>query len=235
MIDDHEVVRRGVVDLCAAADGLTVVAEAATVAEALRRGAAVRPDIALVDLVLPDGSGADVMHGLGTSSPATRFVVLTTYDDEELYAGSLEAGARAFVLKTVRGEHIVETVRAVASGRVLLDDMVLQRNRAHVEDPLAVLTPSERLVLGCVGEGLSNRETGSRLDITEKTVKNHMTSILAKLGFKRRTQAAAWVIAGSRGGPAGPHDASVAPARPPLPWSAPAAVPSARTRRPAGG
>ena len=198
VVDDHEVVRRGVVDVCAAAPGLDVVAEAATVAEALRRGAAVRPDVALVDLHLPDGTGIDVMRGLGRTTPATRFVVLTSFDDDDYAAEALAVGARAFVLKTVRGTQIAETVLAVAAGRVLLDGRVLQRRRSQTEDPLSVLTPTERLVLGCIGEGLSNRESGDRLGVSEKTVKNHVTAVMAKLGFKRRTQAAAWVASHAR-------------------------------------
>lgn len=193
VVDDHEVVRRGVVDVCDADPMLDVVAEAASVAEALRRGAAVRPDVALVDLHLPDGTGIEVMRGLSESTPATRFVVLTSFDDDTYAAEALGVGAAAFVLKTVRGSQIAETVVAVAAGKVLLDERVLERRRSHSEDPLAVLTPTERLVLECIGDGLSNRESGDRLGVSEKTVKNHVTAVMAKLGFKRRTQVAAWV------------------------------------------
>jgi DNA-binding NarL/FixJ family response regulator len=198
VVDDHEVVRRGVVDVCAATPGLEVVAEAATVAEALRRGAAVQPDVALVDLHLPDGTGIDVMRGLATATPGTRFVVLTSFDDDDYAAEALAVGARAFVLKTVRGTQIAEAVLAVASGRVLLDERVLERRRSQTDDPLSILTPTERMVLACIGDGLSNRESGERLGVSEKTVKNHVTAVMAKLGFKRRTQAAAWVASHAR-------------------------------------
>lgn len=198
VIDDHEVVRRGVVDVCTDTPGLEVVAEAAGVAEALRRGAAVRPDVALVDLHLPDGTGIDVMRGLRSSTPQTRFVVLTSFDDDDYAAEALDVGASAFVLKTIRGTQITDTVLAVARGAVLLDDRTLQRRRALTDDPLAGLTPTERLVLECIGDGLSNRESGERLGVSEKTVKNHVTAVMAKLGFKRRTQVAAWVASRAR-------------------------------------
>ncbi|MGJ7441500.1 response regulator [Aquipuribacter sp. MA13-6] len=198
VVDDHEVVRRGVVDVCDADPLLQVVAEAAGVAEGLRRGAAVRPDVALVDLHLPDGTGIDLMRGLVQVSPGTRFVVLTSFDDDDYAAEALAVGASAFVLKTVRGAQIAETVLSVAAGRVLLDQRVLERRRAQTDDPLSVLTPTERLVLECIGDGLSNRESGERLGVSEKTVKNHVTAVMAKLGFKRRTQAAAWVASHAR-------------------------------------
>lgn len=198
VVDDHEVVRRGVVDVCDADPMLDVVAEAAGVAEALRRGAAVRPDVALVDLHLPDGTGIEVMRGLAETTPATRFVVLTSFDDDDYAAEALDVGAAAFVLKTVRGTEIAQTVLAVAAGRVLLDEQVLQRRRSSTADPLSVLTPTERLVLECIGDGLSNRESGERLGVSEKTVKNHVTAVMAKLGFKRRTQVAAWVASHAR-------------------------------------
>jgi two-component system response regulator DevR len=198
VIDDHEVVRRGVVDVCDADPRLEVVAEAATVGEGLRRAAAVRPDVALVDLHLPDGTGIDLMRGLHDVTPATRYVVLTSFDDDDYAEAALEVGAAAFVLKTVRGSQIADTVHAVAGGKVLLDDRAMQRRRESHEDPLAVLTPTERLVLECIGDGLSNRESGERLGVSEKTVKNHVTAVMAKLGFKRRTQAAAWVAAHQR-------------------------------------
>jgi two-component system response regulator DevR len=198
VVDDHEVVRRGVVDVCEADPLLEVVAEAAGVGEALRRATAVQPDVVLVDLHLPDGTGIELMRGLATACPAARYVVLTSFDDDDYAAEALEVGASAFVLKTVRGTQIAETVRAVAAGRVLLDERTMQRRRERHEDPLAVLTPTERLVLECIGDGLSNRESGDRLGVSEKTVKNHVTAVMAKLGFKRRTQVAAWVASHQR-------------------------------------
>lgn len=152
----------------------------------------------MVDLHLSDGTGIDLMRGLTEVSAGTRFVVLTNFDDDGYAAEALAVGAVAFVLKTVRGAQIAETVHAVAAGRVLLDEPALQRRRDATDDPLQVLTPSERLVLACIGDGLSNRESGERLGVSEKTVKNHVTAVMVKLGFKRRTQVAAWVASRER-------------------------------------
>lgn len=195
IVDDHEVVRRGISGVIDAAEDLTVIAEAGTVADALRRGQLTRPDIALVDLQLPDGTGIDVIRGLTETVPSIRCVVLTSFDDDEALSAALAIGAKAYVLKTVRGAEIVDVVRAVASGRVLLDDRSLRRRRSAHDDPTAALTPSERKVLDLVGEGLTNRDIAERLGLAEKTVKNHVTSMLAKMGLQRRTQVVAWVAA----------------------------------------
>lgn len=199
VVDDHEVVRRGVVDVVDADPVLTVVAEAGTVLDAVRRAAAVRPDVAVVDLKLPDGTGIELVRKLKADHPAIRCVVLTSFNDDDAVAAALDAGASAFVLKTVRGTEIADTVRAVASGRNLLDERALARRRAQHSDPTDALTPTEKKVLDLIGEGLSNREIGDHLGLAEKTVKNHVTGLLAKMGFRRRTQAAAWV-AGHRQG-----------------------------------
>lgn len=197
IIDDHEVVRRGIAEVVDRAEGLTVVAEAGTVEEAVRRAELVRPDVALVDLRLPDGTGIDIIQRLRHSVPEIRPIVLTSFDDDDALAESLRAGAKAYLLKSVRGAEITEVVKAVAAGRVLLDERTLTRRRADHDDPTADLTPSERRVLELIGDGLSNREIGERLGVAEKTVKNHITSLLAKMGLQRRTQVAAWV-AGQR-------------------------------------
>ncbi|OKL51495.1 response regulator [Buchananella hordeovulneris] len=197
IIDDHEIVRRGIAEIVDRADGLSVVAEAGTVAEALRRADLVRPDVVLVDLQLPDGTGIDVMHSLRDSNPAIKSIVLTSFDDDDALAEALAAGARAYLLKTVRGAEIAEVVKAVADGRTLLDERTITRRRADHDDPTADLTPSERKVLDLIADGLSNREIGERLGVAEKTVKNHITSLLSKMGLQRRTQVAAWV-AGQR-------------------------------------
>lgn len=199
MVDDHEVVRRGVVDVIDADPTLTVVAEAATVVDAVRRAAAVRPDIAVVDLKLPDGTGIDIVGQLKEQNPAVRCVVLTSFDDDEAVEAALRAGAEAFVLKTVRGTEIADVVRQVASGRNLLDERALARRKAGHHDPTDALTPTEKKVLDLIGDGLSNREIGEHLGLAEKTVKNHVTGLLAKMGFRRRTQAAAWVAAHRQG------------------------------------
>ncbi|MFV0253361.1 MAG: response regulator [Beutenbergiaceae bacterium] len=194
LIDDHEVVRRGVAQAIDRADGMMVVAEAADVAESLRRLPLVQPRVLLVDLQLPDGTGLDVIEA-ARQIPDCRAVVLTSFEDPDALRSAREAGARAFLLKTVRGEEIVDAVRAVADGRNLI-------GRASVpsagHDPMAKLTPSERRVLELIGDGMANREIATELGVAEKTVKNHVTGMLAKLGLQRRTQAAAWVV-GQRG------------------------------------
>ncbi|NLT55243.1 MAG: response regulator transcription factor [Actinomycetales bacterium] len=195
VVDDHEVVRRGVVDVVDADPALTVVAEAGTVLDAVRRAAAVRPDVAIIDLKLPDGNGIELVRRLREELPAVRCVVLTSFDDDEAVAAALAAGAAAFLLKTVRGTEIADIVRAVAAGRNLLDERAVARRRAANSDPTDALTPTERKVLELIGDGLSNREIGEELGLAEKTVKNHVTGLLAKMGFRRRTQAAAWVAA----------------------------------------
>lgn len=195
IVDDHEVVRRGIAEVVDRSDGMTVVAEAGSVAEGLRRAALVHPQVMLVDLRLPDGTGIDLMTALHESLPETRAIVLTSFDDDDALAAALQAGAAAYMLKSVRGAEIADVVRAVASGRTLLDERTLTRRRADHEDPTADLTPSEHKVLELIGEGLSNREIADRLGVAEKTVKNHITSLLAKMGLQRRTQVAAWVAA----------------------------------------
>lgn len=197
IIDDHEVVRRGISEVVDRSEGLNVIAEAGSVQEALRRAKLMNPDVALVDLRLPDGTGIDIIRGLAIESPNTRSIVLTSFDDDDALAESLEAGAKAFLLKTVRGAEITEVIHAVAAGRVLLDERTVTRRRADHDDPTANLTPSERKVLDLIGDGLSNREIGDKLGVAEKTVKNHITSVLSKMGMQRRTQVAAWV-AGQR-------------------------------------
>ena len=193
IVDDHEVVRRGIADVVSAADGLEVVAEAGTVVDAARRGALLRPAVALVDLQLPDGTGIDVVRALAATSPATRSIVLTSFDDDDAVAAAVEAGARAYVLKTVRGAEIVDVVRAVAAGRTLLDERTLTRRRQAHPDPTSSLTASESKVLDLVATGMTNRDIADALGLAEKTVKNHVTSMLAKLGLSRRTQVIAWV------------------------------------------
>ena len=183
IVDDHEIVRRGIAEIVDRDEALEVVAEAGSVADAVRRADLVRPDVILVDLQLPDGTGIDIMNRLRASHPQILPVVLTSFDDDEALAESLEAGARAYILKTVRGAEITDVIKAVADGRVLLDERTLTRRRVDHEDPTADLTPSERKV--------------EKLGVAEKTVKNHITSLLSKMGLQRRTQVAAWV-AGQR-------------------------------------
>lgn len=195
IVDDHEIVRRGIAEVIDRDERLEVVAEAGTVEDAVRRAKLVTPDVLLVDLQLPDGTGLDIMRHAAKELPDTKCVVLTTFDDDAALSASLEAGARAYILKTIRGAEINEIIHSVAEGRVLLDERTVTRRRAGTDDPTATLTPSERKVLLLIGEGLSNREIGENLGIAEKTVKNHITSLLAKMGLQRRTQVAAWVAA----------------------------------------
>jgi DNA-binding NarL/FixJ family response regulator len=169
------------------------------VLDAVRRAAAVRPDVAVIDLKLPDGTGIDLVRKLRADHPALRCVVLTSFDDDEAVAAALDAGAAAFVLKTVRGTEIADIVRQVATGRNLLDERALARRKAAHADPTDALTPTEKKVLQLIGDGMSNREIGDNLGLAEKTVKNHVTGLLAKMSFRRRTQAAAWVAAHRQG------------------------------------
>lgn len=195
IVDDHEVVRRGIAEVIDRSEGMSVVAEAGSVAEGVRRASLVHPQVMLVDLQLPDGTGIDLMRAVRATQPETRAIVLTSFDDDSALAAALEVGAAAYVLKSVRGAEIADVVRAVAAGRVLLDERTITRRRREHDDPTEDLTPSEVRVVDLIGEGLSNREIAERLSIAEKTVKNHITSLLAKMGLQRRTQVAAWVAA----------------------------------------
>jgi two-component system response regulator DevR len=198
LVDDHEIVRRGLRDLLDGEPGIEVVAEAGSVAEALVRATATTPDVAVVDVRLPDGNGVALCRSLRELEDGPRCLVLTAFDDEQALVEAIMAGASGYLLKQVRGQDVVHAVREVAAGRSLLDPLttarVLERMRRSAKaDDLAALTERERHVLELIGEGLSNREIGERLFLAEKTVKNYVTSVLAKLGMERRTQAVAWV------------------------------------------
>ena len=196
LLDDHEIVRRGIADLLSAADDMEVVGEAGTAAEALRRIPAVRPDVALLDGRLPDGSGIDVCRDIRSSHPDVRCLILTSYDDDDALFAAVMAGASGYLLKEIRGSSLLEGIRQVRAGRSLLDptvtERVMQRLRAGQQtDPrLAGLTERERQILDLIAEGLTNRQIGERLFLAEKTVKNYVSALLAKLGMQRRTQAA---------------------------------------------
>jgi two-component system response regulator DevR len=198
LVDDHEIVRRGLRDLLGGEPGIEVVAEAGTAAEALTRCSATNPDVAVVDVRLPDRDGVELCRALRDLPDGPRCLVLTAFDDEQALVQAISAGASGYLLKQVRGQDVVHAVREVAAGRSLLDPVttarVLDRMRRGAEpDELAGLTERERRVLELVGEGLSNREIAERLFLAEKTVKNYVTSVLAKLGMQRRTQAVAWM------------------------------------------
>lgn len=200
LVDDHEVVRRGLRDLLDTEDDIDVVAEAGGADEALVRARTARPDVAMVDMRLPDGDGLQLCRSLRELPDPPYCLVLTAFDDEQALVGAINAGASGYLLKQVRGQDLVNAVREVAAGRSLLDPIttsrVLARLRQSPEaepDELAGLTERERRILDLIGEGLTNRQIAERLFLAEKTVKNYVTSVLAKLGMERRTQAAAWV------------------------------------------
>ncbi len=196
LLDDHEIVRRGVRDLLEAAGDIEVVGEASSAAQALRLIPVVLPDVAILDARLPDGSGIDVCRDVRSQHPEVSALILTSFDDDEALFAAIMAGAAGYVLKQIRSTALVDAVRRVAAGGSLLDPAVTAQVLARVrtgppEDPrIARLTPSERHVLDGIADGLTNRQIGERLFVAEKTVKNHVTSLLAKLEMERRTQAA---------------------------------------------
>ncbi|GAB4071562.1 response regulator transcription factor [Angustibacter speluncae] len=196
LLDDHELVRSGLRQLIDAEDDLEVVGEAATAGEARRRIPALRPDVAVLDARLPDGSGIEVCRDVRAVDPTIRALVLTSYDDDEALFAAIVAGAAGYVLKDIRSSDLVRGIRTVAAGGSLLDPTttahVLERlrNGPQEDQRLAGLTGQERRILELIADGLSNREIGARLHLAEKTVKNYVSSLLAKLGMQRRTQAA---------------------------------------------
>jgi two-component system, NarL family, response regulator DevR len=196
LLDDHELVRRGIGALLSMEGDIEVVGEASTAALAMGRIRATAPDVAVLDVRLPDGSGIDVCRDIRSSMPNTRCLILTGYDDDEAIYAAVLAGASGYVIKDIRGSGLVDSVRAVASGRSLLDPALNQRvieriNESHESDPrLESLTIRERQILPLIAEGLTNREIGERLGLAEKTVKNYISGLLSKLGLQRRTQAA---------------------------------------------
>jgi DNA-binding NarL/FixJ family response regulator len=195
LLDDHEIVRRGVRDLLNAEEDMEVVGEASTAAEALARIPATKPDVAVLDVRLPDGNGVSVCRDLREKMPELAFLMLTSFADDEALFDAIMAGASGYVLKQIRGGDLVGAVRTIASGGSLLDPRattaVLERLRApKPKDPLAALSDQERQILQHIGEGLTNREIGERMFLAEKTVKNYVSNVLSKLGLQRRTQVA---------------------------------------------
>lgn len=198
LLDDHEMVRRGIADLLHDEQGITVVGEAGTAAEAARRIPAARPHVALLDTRLPDGSGIDVCRDLRDSAPAVRCLVVSSYDDDDAIFAAVMAGAAGYLLKEIRGRSLVDAIRQVAAGKSLLDPAVTERllTRLREGEPederLASLTDRERDVLSLIADGMTNREIGAELFLSEKTVKNYVSGLFAKLGMQRRTQAAVY-------------------------------------------
>jgi two-component system response regulator DevR len=195
LVDDHEIVRRGLKELLQD-EGFDVVGEAGNAADALIRVRALRPDVAILDARLPDGSGIDVCRDVRSADPSIACLILTSYDDDDALFAAIMAGAAGYVLKQVHGTDLVDAIRRVAAGQSLLDPAVTTRVLERLRegprrDPrLASLTDQERRVLDLVAEGLTNRQIGTRLGLAEKTVKNYVSSLLAKLGLASRTQAA---------------------------------------------
>jgi two-component system, NarL family, response regulator DevR len=204
LLDDHEVVRRGVHEMLTVEDDIEVVGEAGTAAEALARIPAVRPDVAVLDVRLPDGSGVEVCREIRSRDESITCLMLTSFADDEALFDAIMAGASGYVLKAIRGNELLAAVRDVAAGKSLLDPVatarVLERlrdggrkGRQDGDEKLASLTEQERRILDLIGEGLTNRVIGERLHLAEKTIKNYVSSLLSKLGMERRSQAAAYV------------------------------------------
>jgi DNA-binding NarL/FixJ family response regulator len=196
LLDDHEVVRRGLRDMLEQEADIEVVGESGSAVDAIHRIPALRPDVAVLDGRLPDGSGVDVCREVRSVDPSIKALILTSYEDDEALFAAIMAGAAGYVLKQIRGTDLIDGIRRVAAGQSLLDPAVtarvLERIRSGPEQPdeLKDLTEQERRILLLVAEGLTNREIAGRMFLAEKTVKNYVSSVLAKLGLERRTQAA---------------------------------------------
>lgn len=199
LVDDHEVVRRGLIDLLSADDELEVVGEAGTVAEALARIPALQPDVAVLDVRLPDGNGIELCRDLLSRLPDLRCLMLTSFTSDEATLDAILAGASGYVIKDIKGMELAKAVKEVGAGRSLLDNraaaalMAKLRSAADRSDPLAALSDQEKVLLDLLGEGLTNKQIAARMFLAEKTVKNYVSRLLAKLGMERRTQAAAFV------------------------------------------
>ena len=206
LVDDHEIVRRGIANIIDAERDLEVVGEASTVQQALGRVAATLPDLVVLDVRLPDGNGIDLCRSILSAHPEMRCIMLTAYDDDQASYTTVLAGASGYVLKDIRGQKLIEGIRAVAAGRSLVtravSDKVVDSLTATATATASAssaanrdvpdLTLRERQVLGLIADGLTNRQIGERLDLAEKTVKNYVSGLLAKLGMERRTQAAVY-------------------------------------------
>ena len=196
LLDDHEVVRRGLCDLLESDGDITVVGESGSAVEATARIPALRPDVAVLDGRLPDGSGIEVCREIRAVDPSIAVLILTSYDDDDALFAAIMAGAAGYVLKQIRGSDLVDSVRRVAAGQSLLDPAVTQQvldrlRQGPVEDTaLAPLTAQEKRILELIGQGMTNRQIAEEIFLAEKTVKNYVSSLLAKLGMERRTQAA---------------------------------------------
>ena len=196
LLDDHEIVRRGVRELLESNDDMEVVGEAGTAEEALARIPATRPRVAVLDVRLPDGNGVEVCREVRSRLPEVQCLMLTSFSDDEALIDAIMAGAAGYVLKQIRGNDLADAIRRVARGESLLDPAVTRsvldrlRNPAPVDDRLAQLTDQERRILDLIAKGMTNREIGNEMHLAEKTVKNYVSNMLTKLGMRRRTEAA---------------------------------------------
>jgi two-component system, NarL family, response regulator DevR len=213
LLDDHEVVRRGVKEVLEADGDIVVIGEGSTAAEALARVPALRPDVAVLDVRLPDGDGVSVCRDLRSKMPTLACLMLTSFADDDALYNAILAGAAGYVLKQIKSGDLVNAVRIISDGGSLLDAKttarVMQRLRNEAaererEDPFSALTEQEHRILELIGEGLTNRQIGERIFLAEKTVKNYVSSLLAKLGLERRTQAAILATEHKRGQHPGP-------------------------------
>ncbi|WP_423184843.1 response regulator [Arthrobacter sp. NyZ413] len=206
VLDDHELVRRGLQELLES-EGFEVVGMSGSAEEAARRIPALRPDVAILDARLPDGTGIEVCRDVRSVDPTLNCLILTSYDDEQALRGAVLAGAAGYVLKEIGGTDLLNALRRAARGESLFDASLKARIIEGLTEPqrldprVASLTPQERRVLELVGEGLTNRQIGDQMLLAEKTVKNYVSSMLAKLGFERRTQAAVYITHGPEAGP----------------------------------
>jgi DNA-binding NarL/FixJ family response regulator len=196
LLDDHEIVRRGIRELLEAEPDITVIGESGLAEEAISRIPALKPDVAILDGRLPDGSGIDVCREIRSQDPNIKALILTSYDDDDALFAAIMAGAAGYTLKQVRGNDLVDTVRRVADGQSMLDPSVTAqvlarlRNGPPVDKEIEQLTPQEQRLLELIGEGLTNRQIAERMYLAEKTVKNYASSLFSKLGLTSRTQAA---------------------------------------------
>jgi two-component system, NarL family, response regulator DevR len=199
LLDDHEVVRRGVRDLIESDGDITVIGEAATVEEALNRIPALRPQVAVLDVRLPDGNGVEVCREVRSANEDIACLMLTSYTDDDALFDAIMAGAAGYVLKQVRGNDLVEAIRRVAAGESLLDPALTAEVRARLSEPpqederLSRLSEQERRVLALIAEGMTNRSIAGEMHLAEKTVKNYVSNLLMKLGMDRRTEAAVFM------------------------------------------
>src|SRR5690349_18831299 len=196
LVDDHEVVRRGLVDLLGSDPELEVVGEAGSVGEAMVKIVALRPDVAVLDVRLPDGNGIELCRELLSDLPELRCLMLTSYTSDEAMLDAILAGASGYVVKDIKGMQLAQAIKDVGAGKSLLDNraaaalMAKLRGSSDRADPLSGLTAQERTLLGLLSEGLTNKQIAARMFLAEKTVKNYVSRLLAKLGMERRTQAA---------------------------------------------